>query len=58
VLKLALQMMAGILRNFLDVSFYAFTHNYCNFTCLTVCSFLNKLLALFYLHFTNFIKDS
>jgi hypothetical protein len=43
VLKFALQTMAGILRNFLDVSFYAFTHNYCNFTCLSLCSFMMKL---------------
>jgi hypothetical protein len=28
VLELALQTMAGILSNFFDVSFYAFTHNY------------------------------
>jgi hypothetical protein len=34
VLNLALQTMAGISSNFFDVSFYAFTHNYSNFTLL------------------------
>jgi hypothetical protein len=34
VLNLALQTMAGISSNFFDVSFYAFTNNYSNFTLL------------------------
>jgi hypothetical protein len=32
--KLALQIMAGILTNFFDVSFYAFTHSYSVFPLL------------------------
>jgi hypothetical protein len=50
-------ILAGILSNFFDVSFYTFTHSYSLFTLLFK-PFLNKLQALFYHHFTNFIKDS
>jgi hypothetical protein len=32
--EVALQTMAGILHNFVDVSFYAFTHTYSLFTLL------------------------
>jgi hypothetical protein len=37
--------MAGVLRNFFDVSFYAFNRN-----------FLNKSQAPLYRHFINLIK--
>jgi inner membrane protein involved in colicin E2 resistance len=59
LLKLALKTMAGILSNFFDVAFYALLTITVFLLCsLSLCCFLNKLQALFYHHFTNFIKDS
>jgi hypothetical protein len=46
-------------KHFFDVEFFAFTHNYSLFLCcLRLCCFLSKLQALFYHHFSNFIKNS
>jgi hypothetical protein len=53
VLKLALQTMASILSNFFDESFMLLL----TIAVFLLCCFLNKLQALFYRHFTNFIKD-